>query len=397
MKTNLLFAIVGCGSMLLSANSANAQEVAVVNETAVAVNNVECKTHYTSSWRDNWYVQAGAGASLPFVDYYMEKDAKRHFTAVYNLGVGHWFSPYLGFRFSAYYGKLHYDYIKTNSAQMANLNADLVWDLSSSIWGVNTERTFSIIPYAGIGGTYTWDFHGVAPSIPMENGHLKTREWTLPVSAGIQFRFRLNKYVDLFAEARAQFYGDNFNNIVSGDPIETNLTAIGGVSVTFGGRKFNSYNPCEYLAKIDQLNSQVNGLRGELATTAAALAAAEAQLPCPEVTAPVATTTPILSAVRFKINSSVISSMEQVNVYNVAQWMKANPEAKVLVDGYADKETGTANYNMQLSQRRSQAVVDMLTKDYGIDASRLTIRAYGSDAQPYGENNWNRVVIFTQP
>ncbi len=86
-----------------------------------------------------------------------------------------------------------------------------------------------------------------------------------------------------------------------------------------------------------------------------------------------------------------------VNVYNVAEFLKANPQATVTVQGYADKDTGTAAYNMELSQRRSQAVVDVLVNKYGIDASRLTIKANGSDVQPYDINNWNRIVIFTQP
>lgn len=399
MKTNLIFAILGCGSILFSALGANAQENAVViEETAVTTTDVvECKTHYSSSWRDNWFIQIGAGASLPFVDYDNNmKDSKRHFTAVYNVGVGHWFSPYLGFRFSGYYGKIHYDYIHMNSAQMANLNFDIMWDMTSSVCGVNPDRVFSFIPFFGVGGTYTWDFKGTNPTIAAHHGDLKTREWILPVSAGFQFRFRLCKYVDFFAEMRASFYGDNFNNIVGGDPIECNLSAIGGLSFTIGGRQFKGYNPCDYLGYINQLNGQVNDLRGELATTAAALAAAEAQLPCPEVSETTIVESPLLSTVRFSINSAEITDREQVNVYNIAQWMKANPEAKVVVGGYADKDTGTAEYNMALSQRRAQAVIDMLTGEYGISSDRLSIKAYGSDTQPYPENDWNRIVIFAQ-
>lgn len=49
-----------------SALGANAQENAVViEETAVTTTDVvECKTHYSSSWRDNWFIQIGAGASF---------------------------------------------------------------------------------------------------------------------------------------------------------------------------------------------------------------------------------------------------------------------------------------------------------------------------------------------
>lgn len=102
----------------------------------------------------------------------------------------------------------------------------------------------------------------------------------------------------------------------------------------------------------------------------------------------------MMSTVRFKINSATISDEEMVNVYNTAQYLKDNPDVNVLIQGYADKDTGTSEYNKALSQKRAQAVYDTLTKTYGIDASRLSIEAEGSAVQPYDVNNWNRIVIF---
>ena len=103
----------------------------------------------------------------------------------------------------------------------------------------------------------------------------------------------------------------------------------------------------------------------------------------------------MMATVRFKINSAVISPEEEVNVYNVAEWMKANPDQNVTISGYADKDTGTAEYNMGLSKRRAENVRDQLVNKYGINPDRLSIQAEGSDTQPYDVNNWNRIVIFT--
>lgn len=399
MKTNLLLGIGACASLFCVANTAQAQEAIVVEETSVVVEQpVECKTHYSSSWRDNWFIQLGAGVQVPFVENYLpDAKNKRRVSAVYNVGFGHWFSPYLGFRISGMYGKMRWDYITKDKAKMATANADLMWDMTSSICGVNPDRVFSFIPFVGIGGTYTWDFTGYRGNdLTRDRDRVRKSQWTLPVSAGFQIRLRLCKYVDFFAEARAQFYADNFNNYVQGDPIEANITAIGGLSFTIGGRKFQAYNPCDYLGYINQLNGQVNDLRGELAATTAALAAANAQLPCPEVVAPEKVATPMLASVRFKINSDEISDEEMVNVYNVAEWMKANPDATLTIGGYADKDTGTSEYNQALSERRAESVRKAL-ESYGVKADRLKMQAYGSATQPYGENDWNRIVLFTQP
>lgn len=402
MNTNLLLSIGAVGAFAIFAgNSAQAQETVVVEETEVITTQaVECKDHYSSSWRDNWFIQAGAGVQVPFVENELpDGKEKRHATAVYNIGFGHWFSPYLGFRISGMYGKMRYDFLQPNKAQMLTVNADLMWDMTTSVCGVNPDRVFSFIPFVGVGGTRTWDFKGYTGNdMKKYNTGVRKDNWTLPVSVGFQIRLRLCKYVDFFAEARAQFYGDNFNNYVQGDPIEANITAIGGLSFNIGGRNFERYNPCDYLGYVNSLNNQVNDLRGELAATTAALAAANAQLPCPEYTESVAEAgqTPMLAAVRFRINSAEISNEEMVNVYNVAEYLKANPDASVTIQGYADKDTGTAEYNMNLSQRRAEAVKAAL-ESYGVKADRLNIKANGSDVQPYGENNWNRIVIFTQP
>ena len=75
--------------------------------------------------------------------------------------------------------------------------------------------------------------------------------------------------------------------------------------------------------------------------------------------------------------------------------MKQDENAKVVLKGYADKRTGTADYNKKLSERRANAVKEALVA-YGIDADRIEVEAIGDEEQPYTDNNnWNRVVIVT--
>lgn len=399
MKKNVFLSIAACVAAMAPgfANAQESTETIVVEETAV-VTEVPCKTHYYVNKSDNWFIQFGAGINAPFVDgVNAEHEHHSSLSVNYNVGFGKWFSPYMGFRLAFNGGPLHFhnngQFIKS---KYVGANLDFMWDMFNSLGGVSQDRVFSIIPFVGLGGTYTWDYTPNPSNILRENGHHKTSSWTLPVSAGIQARFRLCKYVDFFAEARAAMYGDNFNNIAFGRPVDIDVTLNGGFTVTFGGRGYRSYNPCDYLSYIDNLNSQVNDLRGALATTAAALAVAESQLPCPEAVTTIveAPAAPLMATVRFTINSSRITSQEMVNVYNISEWMKANPEQNVAIVGYADRNTGTSQYNMGLSQRRAQAVYDALVNEYGINPDRLSIQAEGSDVQPYDVNNWNRIVIF---
>jgi outer membrane protein OmpA-like peptidoglycan-associated protein len=391
----LLFILACC--TLFSARQAKAQDDIVVD-----VDIVQCKTTYYSTNSGNWFLQLGAGVNSPFVEFALnDGKAKHHLTAAYNLGFGKWISPYIGWRISMLGGALHWDNHTFSKAKYANANLDFMWNFINSVHGVNTERVFSLVPFVGLGGTFCWDYKASEANVIGHHGKLKRNQWTLPVSAGLQLRFRLCRYADFFMEGRAQFYGDNFNNTVYGRPIDINVSAVGGFTIKFGGDSFKFFNACDYMAAITNLNNQVNEMREALAATTVALAAAEAQLPCPEA-APIEPTevvlleqTPLMATVRFAIDSADITPQEQVNIYNVAQWMQQNPEQNVVILGYADRDTGTADYNMTLSQRRAQAVMSTLVNDYGIDSSRLSIKAEGSSVQPYDVNNWNRIVIFS--
>lgn len=400
MKTKTLCAVALCGAAALAASEVHAQPTVVVEEAVIT--EVPCKTHYFTIASDNWMIQIGAGVASPFVENMLPDGSERHhLTAVYNLGFGKWFSPYIGWRLGFMGGALHWDNQTFSKAKWVNANFDFMWDMFNSFGGVNPGRVFSIVPFVGVGGAYTWDYKPASTVNDRRNsGERKQNSWSLPVSAGLQLRFRLCSYVDFFAEGRAQFAGDNFNNYVVGAPIDMNLSVVGGFTFNLGGSDFKSYNPCNYMSQLNSLNNQVNELRGALATTAAALAVAESQLPCPEVVEPVSETVviesaPLMASVRFKINSATISDEEMVNVYNIAQWMKDNPDQNVAIVGYADRDTGSAAYNKQLSKRRAEAVRDALVGKYGIDTKRLSISAEGSDKQPYEQNSWNRIVIFT--
>ena len=417
MKAKNLYCLMAlCAGSFAMAPQATAQDV-VVEEDAVSVTEFSCDNtdRYYQSWRDNWFIQLGAGVNQPFVERGIGvkspgKDVnRRNMTVTYNFGVGHWFSPYMGLRLNALGGVLHWNNpTEPNngwvSARHVNLNLEFMWDLCNSFAGVNPDRVVSVIPFVGLGGDYTWhikDSSGnpaAASNIYREDSpKVRTSSWTLPVTAGFQLRFRLCKYVDFFAEARASFYGDNWNGCAYGSPIEANVSCVGGFNINFGGRDWKSYNECASMSAVAQLNNEVNNLRAENMAAAQTIASLESQLPCPEpVVQKDCVNAPLMTTVRFTIDSDEIMPTEEVNVYNMAEWLKANPDEKVVVVGYADRDTGTSDYNMGLSKRRADAVAEALVKTYGIDPSRLTVKYDGSDVQPYSTNDWNRIVIFTQ-
>ena len=68
-----------------------------------------------------------------------------------------------------------------------------------------------------------------------------------------------------------------------------------------------------------------------------------------------------------------------------AEWLKANPKAKIRIEGNCD-ERGTKEYNQALGQRRAISAKKYLT-DMGIAASRISLISYGKEKQICSEEN----------
>lgn len=95
-------------------------------------------------------------------------------------------------------------------------------------------------------------------------------------------------------------------------------------------------------------------------------------------------------SIGFSLNSYAVNDQMRQYLYNIANLYKNDV---IVVEGYADAKTGTTDYNKELSLKRAEAVKDVLMK-YG--ATNVTVKAFGSEVQPFVENDMNRVVIITK-
>lgn len=96
----------------------------------------------------------------------------------------------------------------------------------------------------------------------------------------------------------------------------------------------------------------------------------------------------------FVINSNKITSNEESKIKEVVDFLNANPEAKVVVTGYADAGTGNDRINDAIAVKRAAAVVKALKEKYGIEEARITEDSKGARIQPFSENDKNRVTIM---
>jgi peptidoglycan-associated lipoprotein len=95
--------------------------------------------------------------------------------------------------------------------------------------------------------------------------------------------------------------------------------------------------------------------------------------------------------VHFKYDSAAVEDSEQANVTSVAEALKGDATADLLIEGHCD-ERGTEEYNRSLGERRALALREALAKD-GVDAGRIRTISYGKDQpvdQGHDESAWSK-------
>lgn len=354
---------------------------------------------------DNWSFSAGIGANATFADKY--QDIKPQ-----NWGPEAWvslnkdWSPVVGTRLQLGWNKTNVltydhpwggtkDYIQRLKQTPNSLGASL--DFTFNV--LNTflydyDRRFNILAIAGIGYSHMFEKHNdFADEVSInEVNNYKKGNYIVP-KVGLQLNYRVSDPVLIFLEGDFRVYSDKLDEIVNKAQYDGQMVLTAGITYKFknrdGSRGFR-YIPSYNQEDIDALNSEINSLKEQL----------EAKPKEVEVVKEVKVVENVVDkdlapvTVSFSLNSSNIEEKQKANIENIATYLKDNPDVKVSVVGYADKETGTAEYNKELSVDRAEAVAKLLVDKYGIDKDRLTVCGEGDTVQQYEKNDWNRAVIF---
>jgi outer membrane protein OmpA-like peptidoglycan-associated protein len=90
-----------------------------------------------------------------------------------------------------------------------------------------------------------------------------------------------------------------------------------------------------------------------------------------------------LGDVLFDFNRAELRSGAQQNLYRLATFLRENPEREVLIEGHTDS-VGSESYNLDLSQRRAEAVRGFLAQN-GVELARTAVRGFG-EARPVSTN-----------
>jgi outer membrane protein OmpA-like peptidoglycan-associated protein len=78
----------------------------------------------------------------------------------------------------------------------------------------------------------------------------------------------------------------------------------------------------------------------------------------------------------FDFDSSTIKPESEPTLKAIAEMLKASPRLGVYIMGHTDME-GNLDYNMTLSKKRAEAVVQALVQKYSVGSNRLQAQGVG--------------------
>ena len=177
--------------------------------------------------------------------------------------------------------------------------------------------------------------------------------------------------------------------------------AMGGVTVgvtyKFKKRSWDAVPtvPMVPESQLNDLRDRVNSLKGENESLKRDLV--EARNKKPEVIVKKEAGFVPRLVVVFNIGKSNISKREYMNIEAMAKGIKENPNKVFTVTGYADKGTGSAEYNMKLSKKRAESVRDLMVNEFGVPASQLKVDYKGGVSNMfYDDAKLSRVAIVEE-
>ena len=332
---------------------------------------------------DNWFISIAGGASMLFGDENGNANFGDRLNFAPQFSFGNWFNPYLGFRTQLNGGVIHgfegrnAEVMQHNKYMAAHI--DFLWDVTNFWAPYNEKKVFRLIPWVGL---------GYAQRFKTTESVERSRTESPTLNAGILTAFRLSNRVDLNVELQGSLLNEQFNRVSMHHLCDGLVQLSAGLTFKLGKTNFEVLEPMDY-DLLNDLNGQINRLRAENDELS------KRPVSCPECkeTVEEIVNNVVDNVVFFRLNSSKIDKNQQINIYNTAEFIKAN-NTPIKVIGFADKKTGKADYNMQLSEKRAKAVAKELIDKYGISSSQITVEWKGCEEQPYSENSWNRVVIM---
>ena len=321
----------------------------------------------------HWYVKAQGGAAYDIG----EAKFSQLVSPALQLSLGYKFNEFIGVRgsLSGLWARNRYAYPEAKySWNFIQPAVEAEFDLTNLFWGFDPERKTSLYAFVGGGVAFSFNNDDAVEAdkrfgIDFQKLWKDTR-WNPVVRAGLGVDYNITDEIAIGAEVNANMLPDHFNSKIGRhDNRDWHFNALVGVKFTLG--KSYGYTHALYediVQPVTQPEPQPQFV----------------DVPIEKISFNV--------NIQFLINQSVIRANQIPKLQRLLSYLNEHPRAFIRLSGYADKDTGTPEINMRLSQERAQ-VVSQYLMDAGIEEWRIRRFAKGDRVQPFDIPEDNRVCI----
>ena len=322
-------------------------------------------------------VQGGAMRAYNF------EGIDREWSPMAAFNIGYNFTQVFGLRLQANGSKWTADVPGGEyKSKVGNLDLDMLFNLSN-VFFPNRNNFVNVIAIAGT------PFNLALPHSWIDNYAYSVSKgsdrWNTAWKVGGQLDFNIAKHWSINVEGGTNYVrqkNDGLNDNNKWWPY-----AMAGITYKFGFKKSKKEAPAPAPTYVQE------PVREEPVNPAPAPKVVEKpQPPKKEEPKPVVKPAKVAENIFFDLSKSNINDSQNSKIDAIVKFANENPNAKISLVGYADKETGTASFNKRLSDQRVKEVKNVLVKK-GIKANRITTESKGDTVQPFANNDDNRVVI----
>jgi len=369
---------------------------------------------YRADHVSNWFLGASIGGSYSMGENTRFGNFFDMTRPSFQIQVGRSFYPQFGMRLTLNYlsqrGRAEWstsEFLEQWAEQDGNYDfsmaagfIDGVFDFHNIIWGYKPDRKFSLKGYVGLGGFYTFGFDDdkldwlARPTwkdcnysgVHHNAGDLLPRGYAYRVDRKNKWYFA--GHVGLIADYHlSEAWSVNLD------------VSFNGTDDAYNGMRFRRV----YDSYVDVMLGAVyylkdnSGYRHQRPRSVYIKSITEPIAPDVEtvVLENVHYNEMLQTTVSFYIDKTFVTDAQRRNVRSVARFLETHPDLDLIITGYADAQTAYPKYNMMLSQKRAQAVYNMLVDEFGVDKNRLSMDYKGDEEQPFSiVNEWNRAVVF---
>lgn len=398
MKKIIAAIIIAIGGGF-SVVQAQTQEVdRTVKEDTIGV---DYKTRYTSSFWDNFYVEADFAGRMLMGAEDTHLSFGSRLKPGFGITVGKWFHPDFGVRLnfggarlkgwnSGPTGIYAYDdgwvedfdpvqeYWKGQGVDTQNgyrqdikyyeLNADFLFDLYNVFTSHNRlNRKWTAQGYVGVGMLRAAKYHGMEDNVKVG------------LRVGLIGNYHITDRLGLHLSVGSEITDANFTGeLGKGNKFSGILNGTIGLSYRIGRQGYRVVRlvPQRQLAA---LNNAISLIRTEQTVSGDTIVMKERM----------ATGSLLIPSVVFYPGKNEFNEeLQMVNIFRIARYMMRYKDAKIAIVG------NTGGTDSRLARRRAEKVRDLLVNKYGIFPQRMEIRTYDVNAK-YGVTGYEQSVNFT--